>query len=132
MFKTALIPVVQTDPMHPGPVLQLPPEHWKLLGDALVERQAGPKRHGGSRATFGGSPTRESSFSGLSVTFVGLAFVGAIVIRIADPDNFPSLGLGIWWALQTVTTVGYGDVVPTTAVGRAWGCHAAQVFEAVV
>jgi voltage-gated potassium channel len=58
---------------------------------------------------------------GLALTFVGLAFVGAIVIRIVDADNFPSLGLAIWWALQTVTTVGYGDVVPTTAVGRVIG-----------
>ena len=58
---------------------------------------------------------------GLAVTFVGLAFVGAIVMRIVDPDNFPSLGLATWWAVQTVTTVGYGDVVPTTAVGRVIG-----------
>jgi voltage-gated potassium channel len=58
---------------------------------------------------------------GLALTFVGLAFVGAIVIRIVDPDNFPSLGLAVWWALQTVTTVGYGDVVPTTTVGRVIG-----------
>lgn len=58
---------------------------------------------------------------GLAVTFLVLAFVGAILIRIADPDNFPSVGLAIWWALQTVTTVGYGDVVPTTTVGRVVG-----------
>ena len=58
---------------------------------------------------------------GLAVTFVGLALVGAIVMRIVDSDNFPSLGLAVWWALQTVTTVGYGDVVPTTAVGRVIG-----------
>ena len=58
---------------------------------------------------------------GLSLTFFGLAFVGAIVMRIADPDNFPSLGLATWWALQTVTTVGYGDVVPTTDVGMVLG-----------
>ena len=58
---------------------------------------------------------------GLSLTFVGLAFIGAIVMRIADPDNFPSLGLATWWALQTVTTVGYGDVVPTTDAGRVIG-----------
>ena len=42
-------------------------------------------------------------------------------MRIADPDDFPSLGLAIWWALQTVTTVGYGDVVPETVVGRVIG-----------
>jgi len=58
---------------------------------------------------------------GLSLTFFGLAFVGAIVMRIVDPDNFPSLGLATWWAVQTVTTVGYGDVVPTTGVGRVIG-----------
>ena len=58
---------------------------------------------------------------GLSLTFIALAFVGAIVMRIVDPDNFPSLGLAVWWALQTVTTVGYGDVVPTTDVGRVIG-----------
>ena len=58
---------------------------------------------------------------GLALTFVVLALVGAIVIRIADAHNFPSLGLAVWWALQTITTVGYGDVVPTTSAGRLVG-----------
>ena len=58
---------------------------------------------------------------GLAVTFVALALVGAIVIRIADEHDFPSLGLAAWWALQTITIVGYGDVVPTTVVGRFIG-----------
>jgi Ion channel len=58
---------------------------------------------------------------GLALTFVGLAFVGAIVMRFADSANFPSLGLAMWWALQTVTTIGYGDVVPTTTFGRVIG-----------
>ncbi len=58
---------------------------------------------------------------GLAATFMVLALVGAIVIRLADGQNFPSLGLAVWWALQTVTTVGYGDVVPTSTVGRVIG-----------
>ena len=58
---------------------------------------------------------------GLALTFVGLAFVGAIVIRLVDPDDFPSLGLAFWWALKRSRTVGYGDVVPTTRVGRVVG-----------
>jgi voltage-gated potassium channel len=58
---------------------------------------------------------------GLAVTFLALAFVGAVVIRIADEQDFPSFGLAVWWALQTVTTVGYGDVVPTTNLGRVVG-----------
>jgi voltage-gated potassium channel Kch len=58
---------------------------------------------------------------GLAVTFLGLAVVGAIVMRIVDEQDFPTLGLAAWWSLQTVTTVGYGDVVPTTDVGRIIG-----------
>jgi voltage-gated potassium channel len=58
---------------------------------------------------------------GLAVTFVGLALIGGVIIRFVDQENFPSVGLGIWWALQTVTTVGYGDVVPSTFAGRTIG-----------
>jgi voltage-gated potassium channel len=46
---------------------------------------------------------------------------GGILIRIVDPEEFPDIGTGLWWALQTVTTVGYGDVVPRNGVGRAVG-----------
>jgi voltage-gated potassium channel len=58
---------------------------------------------------------------GLATTFFLLALVAAIVIRLVDHHDFPSLGLAAWWALQTVTTVGYGDVVPTTVIGRVVG-----------
>jgi voltage-gated potassium channel len=58
---------------------------------------------------------------GLAFTFVVLAFAGAILIRLIDETNFPSFGLALWWALQTITTVGYGDVVPTTTAGRIVG-----------
>ena len=58
---------------------------------------------------------------GLAISFILLSLVGAVVIRIVDKHDFPSIGLAIWWSLQTVTTVGYGDVVPTTHVGRAVG-----------
>jgi len=58
---------------------------------------------------------------GLAFTFVMLALAGAVVMWLVDSKNFPSFGLAVWWALQTVTTVGYGDVVPTTSVGRVIG-----------
>ena len=58
---------------------------------------------------------------GLAATFFALALVGAVVMRFADSHNFPSVGLATWWALQTVTTVGYGDVVPTTTTGKVVG-----------
>lgn len=37
---------------------------------------------------------------------------------LLDREDFPSLGTGLWWALQTVTTVGYGDVTPQHTEGR--------------
>ena len=49
------------------------------------------------------------------------ATVGAIVARLLDPQDFVSIGSALWWSLQTVTTVGYGDVVPRTVVGRIIG-----------
>jgi large-conductance mechanosensitive channel len=58
---------------------------------------------------------------GLAVTFILLAVAGGVVMRFVDDENFPTIGLGVWWALQTVTTVGYGDVVPTTVAGRTIG-----------
>ena len=57
----------------------------------------------------------------LAVTFIGLALVGAIAIRFLDEDSFPTFGSAFWWALQTVTTVGYGDVVPTGSTGKVIG-----------
>src|SRR5689334_14338850 len=41
-----------------------------------------------------------------------------IVMTVLDRDNYPSVGSGLWWAAQTVTTVGYGDIVPMTLAGR--------------
>ena len=51
-----------------------------------------------------------------------LIVIGAgILIRLLDSEEYPSVGLGLWWALQTVTTVGYGDVTPTHVAGRLVG-----------
>src|SRR3954449_6048528 len=47
--------------------------------------------------------------------------LGGILIRIVDPTDFSNIGVGMWWALQTITTVGYGDVTPTTPLGRIVG-----------
>lgn len=53
------------------------------------------------------------AFATMSVTIVC-----AVVIRILDSSDFGNVWLALWWAVQTVTTVGYGDVVPHDVGGR--------------
>jgi voltage-gated potassium channel len=47
-----------------------------------------------------------------------VTLAGGILMRLLDGKDFSSFGEGMWWAVQTVTTVGYGDVVPHNAGGR--------------
>ena len=46
---------------------------------------------------------------------------GGAAMRIFDHAEYSNVWVGMWWALQTVTTVGYGDVVPKAGVGRVIG-----------
>lgn len=65
----------------------------------------------------------ELSFSFVFVLFV-LLLVSTLmyyVEREAQPDDFKSIPHAMWWAIATLTTVGYGDVVPVTAVGKILG-----------
>lgn len=39
----------------------------------------------------------------------------------AQPDAFGTVGSAIWWAVVTLTTVGYGDITPVTTLGKALG-----------
>src|SRR5262249_59481954 len=43
---------------------------------------------------------------------------GCTMIRVLDHEDYHSVWLVMWWVLQTVTTVGYGDLTPTSAIGK--------------
>jgi voltage-gated potassium channel len=51
---------------------------------------------------------------------VAVALAGALVMRLLDKEEqFSTMGTSLWWSLQTITTVGYGDTVPENTLGRA-------------
>jgi voltage-gated potassium channel len=64
-------------------------------------------------------PQSVRTASGVIVTATVLVVVGGgVLMRLLDHKEYPNIWVGIWWALQTVTTVGYGDVTPENPSGR--------------
>jgi voltage-gated potassium channel len=50
-----------------------------------------------------------------------IVVLSGVVMRFVDHKEFPNVWLAIWWSVQTVTTVGYGDIVPQEVSGRIVG-----------
>jgi len=64
-----------------------------------------------------GMRPRYAAYLVISTWLIAIVVFG-IFQRIADPHTYPSIWLAWWWAIQTVTTVGYGDVVPQQTAGK--------------
>ncbi len=67
---------------------------------------------------------RRALFGALLVMMALLLFASSgmyFLERHAQPEVFSSIPSAAWWAIATLTTVGYGDVVPVTGLGRAFG-----------
>ncbi len=63
---------------------------------------------------------------------IGIVFVGGAIVWVFDRQDFPDLGSALWYALQTVTTVGYGDHVPTNEIGRVAGASVMVIGVALI
>jgi voltage-gated potassium channel len=57
----------------------------------------------------------------LALMTLAIAAVAGVVANFLSPAGFDTLGDALWWSAQTVTTVGYGDVVPESNGGRLIG-----------
>ena len=65
------------------------------------------------------------NLGGIFVIMIVILILAASALYIAErdvqPDKFGSIPDAMWWAVVTLTTVGYGDVTPITSVGRIFG-----------
>ena len=59
------------------------------------------------------------------IIMLGLALFASSIMyyleRAAQPDVFGNIPSAMWWSLATLTTIGYGDVVPITTIGKIFG-----------
>ena len=54
----------------------------------------------------------------IATVTVSMTIISGVVMHFTDEKTYPNIGDGLWWAIQTVTTVGYGDLVPNSTPGR--------------
>ena len=70
-------------------------------------------------STFLRSPPKVTTAASVIVTATAVVVVvGGMLMRFLDHKEYANVWVGMWWAIQTVTTVGYGDVTPTATSGR--------------
>jgi voltage-gated potassium channel Kch len=85
-------------------------------------------------------PVSVRNAAGVIVTATTLVVLASgAAMRLLDHAEYPNIERGFWWAVQTVTTVGYGDVTPKRVAGRIvavvvmlWGIAFLSITVAVI
>lgn len=73
-----------------------------------------------SLKVFRNEPTYFKSYTLIKVTLILISLISVFgaIIHFAEPFTFPTVWDGMWWSIVTTFTVGYGDYVPLSPIGR--------------
>ena len=63
---------------------------------------------------------------------IGYVFLSALIMFQVEPESFDSFFKAIYWAMVTLTTVGYGDIYPVTTLGQIFSMLSSFVGIAIV
>ena len=84
-------------------------------GTAVITQSFRPVARPPARAS--GPAPAQRRVSDRDVWAIAVVVFG-VLERLLDPKTFHSVWLEMWWAIETVTTVGYGDIVPSQTAGK--------------
>jgi voltage-gated potassium channel len=100
----------------------LPPEFQVLLVFRVVRFLKLGRYSPAIRSLLDALYAERRALIGCFVILVGAALVIATLMHLiegkAQPDKFGTIPDAMWWAIATLGTIGYGDVVPITPIGR--------------
>ena len=94
-------------------------------------KRPNPLQHAMDRFTADPASVKNAAYVMIIIT-VGIVLIGGVIVWVFDRRDFPDLGGALWYTLQTVTTVGYGDKVPTEGIGRLVGAAVMVVAVALI
>jgi hypothetical protein len=89
----------------------------------MTERPAKRKEgiEGRIRRRSGKAVASRRVFGYLAGATLTIGIGAGVLVTVIDHQDFQTVGDGIWWAIVTLATVGYGDIVPHTGWGRVVG-----------
>jgi len=95
----------------------------RILRIMRIARLAKLGRYSDSLQTLGRvvAAKKEQLISTVFILLILLVIASCLMYYVENetqPDHFSSIPMAMWWAVTTITTVGYGDVLPVTVIGR--------------